>query len=149
MKKTRSKKSRDTVPLSKSPNCQCSVCLIFYIRDPSHKQVTNTGKGLGKVFQNNFTLHWQQVFLRNERVELFCSHGTAKMARFVMQFEAPNKFAQLQVTLKQCCGSGIRNRFFPDPGSRIPDPGSQTHNSKQCCGSMTFWCGSGSENLIP
>jgi hypothetical protein len=24
-------------------------------------------------------------------------------------------------------GSGIRNRFFPDPGSRIPDPGSQTH----------------------
>jgi hypothetical protein len=42
-------------------------------------------------------------------------------------------------TLKQCCGSGsgirclfdpwigIRNRFFPDPGSRISDPGSQTH----------------------
>ncbi len=24
-------------------------------------------------------------------------------------------------------GSGIRNRFFPDPGSRIPDPGSQDH----------------------
>jgi hypothetical protein len=24
-------------------------------------------------------------------------------------------------------GSGIRNRFFPDPGSRIPGPGSQTH----------------------
>ncbi len=24
-------------------------------------------------------------------------------------------------------GSGIRNRFFPDPGSRISDPGSQTH----------------------
>ncbi len=24
-------------------------------------------------------------------------------------------------------GSRIRNRFFPDPGSRIPDPGSQTH----------------------
>ncbi len=24
-------------------------------------------------------------------------------------------------------GSGIRNRFFPDPGSRIPDLGSQTH----------------------
>ena len=22
-------------------------------------------------------------------------------------------------------GSGIRNRFFPDPGTRIPDPGSQ------------------------
>jgi hypothetical protein len=45
---------------------------------------------------------------------------------------------------KQCCGSGsgirdpgsgafltpgsgIRNRFFPDPGSRISDPGSQDH----------------------
>jgi hypothetical protein len=37
-------------------------------------------------------------------------------------------------SVKQCCGSGpgsgafltpgsgIRNRFFPDPGSRIPDP---------------------------
>jgi hypothetical protein len=24
-------------------------------------------------------------------------------------------------------GSGIRNRAFPDPGSRISDPGSQTH----------------------
>jgi hypothetical protein len=24
-------------------------------------------------------------------------------------------------------GSGIRNRFFSDPGSRIPDPGSQIH----------------------
>jgi hypothetical protein len=24
-------------------------------------------------------------------------------------------------------GSGIRNRFYPDPGSRIPDPGSQAH----------------------
>ncbi len=24
-------------------------------------------------------------------------------------------------------GSGILNRFFPDPGSRISDPGSQTH----------------------
>jgi hypothetical protein len=24
-------------------------------------------------------------------------------------------------------GSGIRNRFFPDPGPRISDPGSQTH----------------------
>ena len=24
-------------------------------------------------------------------------------------------------------GSGIRNRFFPVPGSRIPNPGSQTH----------------------
>jgi hypothetical protein len=24
-------------------------------------------------------------------------------------------------------GSGIRNRFFPDPGSRISDPGSQDH----------------------
>ena len=24
-------------------------------------------------------------------------------------------------------GSRIRNRFFPDPGSRIQDPGSQTH----------------------
>ncbi len=24
-------------------------------------------------------------------------------------------------------GSRIRNRFFPDPGSRIPDPRSQTH----------------------
>jgi hypothetical protein len=24
-------------------------------------------------------------------------------------------------------GSGIRNGFFPDPGSRNPDPGSQTH----------------------
>jgi hypothetical protein len=24
-------------------------------------------------------------------------------------------------------GSGIRNRFFPDLGSRISDPGSQTH----------------------
>jgi hypothetical protein len=24
-------------------------------------------------------------------------------------------------------GSGIRNRFFPDPGPRILDPGSQTH----------------------
>jgi len=22
----------------------------------------------------------------------------------------------------QCCGSGIRNMFFPDPGSQIPDP---------------------------
>jgi hypothetical protein len=39
----------------------------------------------------------------------------------------------------QCCGSGsgigcfltpgsgIRNRFFPDPGSQISDPGSQDH----------------------
>jgi hypothetical protein len=24
-------------------------------------------------------------------------------------------------------GSGIQNRFFPDPGSRISDPGSQDH----------------------
>ncbi len=24
-------------------------------------------------------------------------------------------------------GSGIRNWFFPDPGSRIQNPGSQTH----------------------
>jgi hypothetical protein len=24
-------------------------------------------------------------------------------------------------------GSGIRNRFFPDPGSQIPDPESYTH----------------------
>ena len=50
---------------------------------------------------------------------LCCSHGTAKMARFVMQFEAPNKFAQLQVTLKQCCGSGIRCLF--DPLIRDPE----------------------------
>jgi hypothetical protein len=25
-------------------------------------------------------------------------------------------------------GSRIRNRFFPDPGSRIPDPGSRIPN---------------------
>jgi hypothetical protein len=24
-------------------------------------------------------------------------------------------------------GSGIRNKFIPDPGSRMPDSGSQTH----------------------
>ncbi len=41
---------------------------------------------------------------------------------------------QVSTTYNQCCGSGsgirclfdpwtrIRNRFFPDPGSRIPDP---------------------------
>jgi len=38
-------------------------------------------------------------------------------------------------SVEQCCGSGIRclfdpeirNKFFPDPESRISDPGSQTH----------------------
>ncbi len=34
-------------------------------------------------------------------------------------------------------GSGIRNRFFPDPGSRIPDPGSQTHTFESLV--TIFW----------
>jgi hypothetical protein len=34
-------------------------------------------------------------------------------------------------------GSGIRNRFIPDPGSRIPDPGSQTHSFESLV--TTFW----------
>jgi hypothetical protein len=34
-------------------------------------------------------------------------------------------------------GSGIRNRFIPDPGSRIPDPGSQTHIFESLL--TTFW----------
>jgi hypothetical protein len=32
---------------------------------------------------------------------------------------------------------GIRNRFFPDPGSRIPDPGSQTHTFQSLV--TIFW----------
>ena len=34
-------------------------------------------------------------------------------------------------------GSGIRNRFFPDPGSRISDTGSQTHNFESLV--AIFW----------
>ena len=34
-------------------------------------------------------------------------------------------------------GSGIRNRFFPDPGSLIPDPSSQTHIIEGLV--TTFW----------
>jgi hypothetical protein len=34
-------------------------------------------------------------------------------------------------------GSGIRNRFFPDPGSRISDPGSQTHSFESLV--TIFW----------
>ncbi len=30
-------------------------------------------------------------------------------------------------------GSGIRNRFFPDPGSRISDPGSRIPDPKPIC----------------
>ncbi len=33
--------------------------------------------------------------------------------------------------------SEIRNRFFPDPGSRIPDPRSQTNNFDYLV--TTFW----------
>ncbi len=34
-------------------------------------------------------------------------------------------------------GIGIRNRFFPDPGSRIPDPGFQNHIFESL---MTIFC---------
>jgi hypothetical protein len=34
-------------------------------------------------------------------------------------------------------GSGIRNRFFPDPGSRISDPGFQTHSFESLV--TIFW----------
>ncbi len=51
--------------------------------------------------------------------------------------------------------SSIRKFFTADPGSRgkkkAPDPGSRIHNTdeNQCCGSMTFWCGSGSGGSMP
>jgi hypothetical protein len=76
---------------------------------------------------------------------------------YMLEIEYPMDFRQILANIlvtfffnnirkKQCCGSGsgirnpgsgavlthgpgsgIRNRFIPNPGSRIPDPESQTH----------------------
>ncbi len=53
-------------------------------------------------------------------VILFCEIGTVSVVGLVTSVAVPDPGSGAFLTPGP--GSGIRNRFFPDPGSRIPDP---------------------------
>jgi hypothetical protein len=63
-------------------------------------------------------------FDTDKRMVCFCKLKALCLKILSLSLDLYNEKIRIIFPFMQCCesGSGIRNRFFPDPGSRIPDP---------------------------